>query len=69
MTIYYPNNVIAHINRQLASPVRDPDDAHWRREKKCLVWNDLVADEKIRRVTTRSQNFLGDRPELPRIHG
>src|SRR5467141_4885138 len=47
MTIYYPNNVIAHINVNWLSPVKIRTTLIGG-EKKMLVWNDLVADEKIR---------------------
>lgn len=47
ITVYFPDNVIAHINVNWLSPVKV------RRtliggEKKMLVWNDLDADEKIK---------------------
>src|SRR5207302_5408235 len=45
--IYYPNNVIAHINVNWLSPVKIRTTLIGG-EKKMLVWNDLVADEKIR---------------------
>jgi predicted dehydrogenase len=47
MTIYFPNSVIAHINVNWLSPVKirmTMIGGH----KKMLVWNDLVADEKVR---------------------
>ena len=47
MTIYFPNNVIAHINVNWLSPVKIRTTLIGG-EKKMLVWNDLVADEKIR---------------------
>lgn len=47
MTIYYPENVIAHINVNWLSPVKIRMTLIGG-EKKMLVWNDLVADEKIR---------------------
>jgi predicted dehydrogenase len=47
MTIYYPNNVIAHINVNWLSPVKIRTTLIGG-EKKMLVWNDLEADEKIR---------------------
>lgn len=47
MTIHYPNNVIAHINVNWLSPVKIRMTLIGG-EKKMLVWNDLVADEKIR---------------------
>src|ERR1700722_9637203 len=47
MTIYYPGNVIAHINVNWLSPVKIRMTMIGG-QKKMLVWNDLVADEKIR---------------------
>src|SRR5580658_2337786 len=47
MTIYFPNNVIAHINVNWLSPVKIRMTMIGG-QKKMLVWNDLVADEKIR---------------------
>ena len=47
MTIYFPNNVIAHINVNWLSPVKIRMTLIGG-QKKMLVWNDLVADEKIR---------------------
>ena len=47
LTIYFPNNVIAHINVNWLSPVKVRTTLIGG-EKKMLVWNDLEADEKIR---------------------
>jgi predicted dehydrogenase len=47
MTIYYPGNVIAHVNVNWLSPVKIRMTMIGG-QKKMLVWNDLVADEKIR---------------------
>jgi len=47
MTIYFPRNVIAHINVNWLSPVKIRTTLIGG-HKKMLVWNDLVADEKIR---------------------
>jgi predicted dehydrogenase len=47
MTLYFPNNVIAHINVNWLSPVKVRMTLIGG-EKKMLVWNDMVADEKIR---------------------
>jgi predicted dehydrogenase len=47
MTIYFPHNVIAHINVNWLSPVKIRTTLIGG-QKKMLVWNDLVADEKIR---------------------
>ncbi len=47
MTIYFPRNVIAHINVNWLSPVKIRTTLIGG-QKKMLVWNDLVADEKMR---------------------
>ncbi|HEY7337727.1 MAG TPA: Gfo/Idh/MocA family oxidoreductase [Bryobacteraceae bacterium] len=47
MTIYYPDNVIAHINVNWLSPVKVRTTLIGG-EKKMLVWNDLEPDEKIK---------------------
>jgi predicted dehydrogenase len=58
ITLYFPNEVIAHINVNWLSPVKVRMTLIGG-EKKMLVWNDLEADEKIKvydkgvRVTNR----------------
>ncbi|HZD33382.1 MAG TPA: Gfo/Idh/MocA family oxidoreductase, partial [Candidatus Angelobacter sp.] len=47
MTLYFPNNVIAHINVNWLSPVKVRTTLIGG-AKKMLVWNDLEADEKIK---------------------
>ena len=47
MTIYYPDNVIAHLNVNWLSPVKVRMTLIGG-EKKMLVWNDLEVDEKIK---------------------
>jgi predicted dehydrogenase len=47
ITVYFPNNVIAHINVNWLSPVKIRTTLIGG-EKKMLVWNDLEADEKIK---------------------
>lgn len=47
MTVYFPQNVIAHINVNWLSPVKVRTTLIGG-EKKMLVWNDLEADEKIK---------------------
>lgn len=47
ITIYFPNNVIAHVNVNWLSPVKVRTTLIGG-EKKMLVWNDLEADEKIK---------------------
>src|SRR5947209_7827369 len=47
ITIYFPRNMIAHINVNWLSPVKIRTTLIGG-EKKMLVWNDLEADEKIK---------------------
>ena len=47
ITVYFPRNVIAHINVNWLSPVKVRTTLMGG-EKKMLVWNDLEADEKIK---------------------
>jgi predicted dehydrogenase len=47
MTLYYPGKTIAHINVNWLSPVKVRMTLIGG-EKRMVVWNDLVADEKIR---------------------
>ena len=47
ITIYFPSNVIAHLNVNWLSPVKIRTTLIGG-QKKMLVWNDLVSDEKIR---------------------
>jgi predicted dehydrogenase len=47
MTIYYPDNVIAHINVNWLSPVKVRTTLIGG-EKKMLVWNDMEPDEKVK---------------------
>jgi predicted dehydrogenase len=47
LTIYFPNNILAHINVNWMSPVKVRTTLIGGREK-MLVWNDLEADEKIK---------------------
>src|SRR5213592_765118 len=47
ITIYFPNNTIAHLNVNWLSPVKVRTTLIGG-EKKMLVWNDLEADEKIK---------------------
>ena len=47
ITVYFPNNIIAHINVNWLSPVKIRTTLLGG-EKKMLVWNDLDADEKIK---------------------
>ena len=47
ITIYFPGNVIAHVNVNWLSPVKVRTTLIGG-EQKMLVWNDLEADEKIK---------------------
>jgi predicted dehydrogenase len=47
MTLYFPDDVIAHINVNWLSPVKVRTTLVGG-EKRMLVWNDLEADEKLR---------------------
>lgn len=47
MTLYFPDKLIAHINVNWLSPVKVRMTLIGG-EKKMVVWNDLVADEKLR---------------------
>src|SRR5579862_8600581 len=47
ITVYFPRNIIAHINVNWLSPVKIRTTLLGG-EKKMLVWNDLDADEKIK---------------------
>jgi predicted dehydrogenase len=47
ITVYFPGSIIAHINVNWLSPVKIRTTLVGG-QKKMLVWNDLVADEKVR---------------------
>jgi len=47
ITLYFPRNIIAHVNVNWLSPVKVRTTLIGG-EKKMLVWNDLEADEKIK---------------------
>jgi len=47
ITVYFPQNIIAHINVNWLSPVKVRTTLIGG-EKKMLVWNDLEVDEKIK---------------------
>ena len=47
ITLYYPNNMIGHINVNWLSPVKVRTTLIGG-EKKMLFWNDIEADEKIK---------------------
>jgi len=58
MTLYYPNNIIGHINVNWLSPVKVRTTLIGG-EKKMLVWNDLEADEKLK-VYDKGVQMSGD---------
>jgi predicted dehydrogenase len=47
ITIYFPKNIVAHVNVNWLSPVKVRTTLIGGRDK-MLVWNDLEADEKIK---------------------
>jgi predicted dehydrogenase len=47
ITVYYPGNIIGHVNVNWLSPVKMRTTMIGGRDK-MLVWNDLEADEKIK---------------------
>ncbi len=47
VTVYFPNDVIAHVNVNWLSPVKVRTTLLGG-EKKMVVWNDLDADEKVK---------------------
>jgi predicted dehydrogenase len=47
ITVYFPDNIIAHVNVNWLSPVKVRTTLLGG-EKKMLVWNDLEADEKLK---------------------
>jgi predicted dehydrogenase len=59
MTLYYPNNMIGHINVNWLSPVKVRTTLIGG-EKKMLVWNDLEADEKLKIYDKGVQMTSGD---------
>lgn len=59
MTIYFPKNVIAHINVNWLSPVKIRTTLIGG-QKKMVVWNDLVSDEKVRVYDKGVQITSGD---------
>jgi predicted dehydrogenase len=63
ITVYFPNNVIGHVNVNWLSPVKIRTTLIGGRDK-MLVWNDLEADEKIKvydkGVTVTSKEGLYD---------
>jgi predicted dehydrogenase len=63
ITVYFPNNVLAHINVNWLSPVKVRTTLIAGRDK-MLVWNDLEPDEKIKvydkGVTTTSKEGVYD---------
>ncbi len=62
LTLYYPNNIIGHINVNWLSPVKVRTTLIGG-EKKMLVWNDLEADEKIK-IYDKGAEMSGDMHKL-----
>src|SRR5579862_6568033 len=60
ITVYFPGSVIAHINVNWLSPVKIRTTLVGG-QKKMLVWNDLVADEKVRIYDKGVQISSGDK--------
>src|SRR6266705_5422885 len=58
LTLYYPNNMIGHINVNWLSPVKVRTTLIGG-VKKMLVWNDLEADEKIK-IYDKGVEMSGD---------
>jgi len=59
LTLYYPQNIIAHVNVNWLSPVKVRMTLIGG-EKKMLVWNDLEADEKIKIYDKGVQTSSGE---------
>ena len=70
MTLYYPDNMIGHINVNWLSPVKVRTTLIGG-EKKMMVWNDLEADEKLKiydkGVQMQRRRRVPDAGQLP--HG
>jgi len=60
ITVYFPGNVIAHLNVNWLSPVKIRTTLIGG-QKKMLVWNDLVSDEKIRVYDKGVEGMEGDK--------
>lgn len=58
ITVYFPKNVIAHVNVNWLSPVKVRTTLIGG-SKKMLVWNDLEADEKIKIYDKGAQKTNG----------
>ena len=59
ITVYFPHKTIAHINVNWLSPVKIRTTLIGG-QKKMVVWNDLVADEKVRVYDKGVQITSGD---------
>ena len=64
LTLYFPDNIIAHINVNWLSPVKVRTTLIGG-EKKMLVWNDLEADEKIKVYDKGRQHHQPPGPVQP----
>lgn len=65
ITLYFPKNVIAHINVNWLSPVKVRTTLIGG-EKRMLVWNDLDADEKIK-VYDKGVTVINNEENLRRM--
>lgn len=66
MTLYFPGRVIAHINVSWLSPVKIRTTLIGGK-KRMVVWNDLVADEKVRVYDKGVQMNEGDGMRYPQV--
>jgi predicted dehydrogenase len=66
MTVYFPEKVIAHINVSWLSPVKIRTTLIGG-EKRMVVWNDLVADEKVRIYDKGVQISTGEGIWYPQV--
>ncbi|MGB6199009.1 MAG: Gfo/Idh/MocA family oxidoreductase [Candidatus Acidiferrales bacterium] len=66
MTLYFPRGVIAHINVNWLSPVKIRTTLIGG-QKKMIVWNDLVADEKVRVYDKGAMMNMGDGIRYPTV--
>lgn len=65
ITLYFPKNVIAHVNVNWLSPVKVRTTLIGG-EKRMLVWNDLDADEKIK-VYDKGVTVMNNEENLRRL--
>jgi predicted dehydrogenase len=65
ITLYFPKNIIAHVNVNWLSPVKVRTTLIGG-EKRMLVWNDLDADEKIK-VYDKGVSLVNNEENLHRL--